>query len=679
MKILMLTDKMGIGGAETHVLTLVCELLRRGHKVTLLSAGGAYADQLASAGADTVYMPSDKRDAVSVRRCARTIARYMRRCDVVHAHTRFTAFISNKMRKGSTYPPIAVTAHLDFPTFPWKSLSFFGDATLAVSEDIRDYLIREYGLDGKKIILTRNAIDPMLFSARGTPEHLIVHVSRIDSDRARAAFLLNNIAPRLLRAYPEYRIMIVGDGDRFDALREEVCRTNVTIGYEGVILTGASTNVAQHLAKGAIFVGVSRAALEAMTAGIPTVICGNDGYGGIVNTENFDALKATNFCARGYPDATEELLLADLCRLIDGDYATDGTEACRARILNDYSPSRMADDAQRCYESIKSAPRVCLMGYFGYSNLGDEVTLRVATEAIGRRSPAALTVLTHVPESPSAYSRTSVPDIIRAIKGCDVFVMCGGNLLQNETSTRSLLYYEAAMRLAHRLGKRTVMISSGFGGIRGHIGGALLARGISAADFCGCRTGYDLTVARACGSERCLFMPDLCFLLSTDRGIDHSRARKYFAYIPYSDGGLSTDELLELARERGLCCTVIILFEAHDKHLYKPYTDAGISCYFPKSYERIQELLGGAAFAISERLHGAIFSLLTHTPCYTAGGALKLRALSSEVNRHRKGLLLPYSKDNVLAKKEIGANDSDFKYVNGKFASIIRECMDEVF
>ena len=50
MKILMLTDKMEAGGAETHIETLALALTARGHDVTVLSAGGRIADRLEAAG-----------------------------------------------------------------------------------------------------------------------------------------------------------------------------------------------------------------------------------------------------------------------------------------------------------------------------------------------------------------------------------------------------------------------------------------------------------------------------------------------------------------------------------------------------------------------------------------------------------------------------------------------------
>ena len=144
MKILMITDKMGIGGAETHIVTLARELVALGHSVTVISATGAYTKSLIALGIRCVYAPADARDPISVLRVKQTVAQHMRECDVVHAHTRFTAFIAKSIRGRGTYPPIAVTAHLDFPTFPYGAVSYFGDSALAVSEDIKEHLIKKY-------------------------------------------------------------------------------------------------------------------------------------------------------------------------------------------------------------------------------------------------------------------------------------------------------------------------------------------------------------------------------------------------------------------------------------------------------------------------------------------------------------------------------------------------------
>ena len=66
MKILILIDGMGIGGAETHVLTLADALIKMGKTGDVMCAGGAYADALKGAGASVFFAPFKGRDPISV-------------------------------------------------------------------------------------------------------------------------------------------------------------------------------------------------------------------------------------------------------------------------------------------------------------------------------------------------------------------------------------------------------------------------------------------------------------------------------------------------------------------------------------------------------------------------------------------------------------------------------------
>ena len=66
-----------------------------------------------------------------------------------------------------------------------------------------------------------------------------------------------------------------------------------------------------------VFVGVSRAATEAMACGIPTVLSGDEGYLGLVSCED-DLKKAavSNYCCRGEDRINGERLFYDLCKAL---------------------------------------------------------------------------------------------------------------------------------------------------------------------------------------------------------------------------------------------------------------------------------------------------------------------------------------------------------------------------
>lgn len=684
MKILIATDRMDIGGAETHVFTLIGEL-RKIHRVTLISSGGVYAQILKESGIRCVNAPFDKRDFLSIKKSKKILEKEMKIADIVHTHTRFTSFLAKKIRGSSALPKIVTTAHLNFPLFPFGSFAFWGDGTLAVSEDIRDYLHKNYHINKENIALTKNSVNFSEYRVSSCDKKLIIHTSRIDTGRAKCAFLLVEAANEILSKHKDWRIMIVGDGNRFSKLSKKAKEVNEMLGFSGVILTGARSDIPELLSRGGIFVGVSRSALEGMASGLPTVICGDEGYGGIATNENFNLLSATNFCARGLPAPTKNLLIRDIEFLISSPQKRRCLgEEMRKLMRLSYNSLSMANDALICYQKVFNPPAICLLGYFGYNNLGDEETLASAIKILKSKGVSKISILsakgkyTDIFPFVKYYDRTAPKEIIRAIERCDVLALCGGNLMQNETSLRSLAYYEQITALAKRHGKRIYLLSSGFGEIHGTIGKMLLKKGIRSADFCGCRTRHDLDTAKNF-TEHAVLMPDFCFLLpqNSQKHID----KKFFAWIISNKETVSVYDIEEIANARGLIPVVINLFDEKDKSVGEKLKKRGIKVTTPKNYNDVSNILTQSAFSINERLHGAIFSILSHTPAYITDSSEKNRALINEISSRKKGkdIIFPFSKNDVLQKKEIGACDSDFNYVVDSLKQDVLSALNEIF
>ena len=685
MKILIATDKMDIGGAETHIFTLINEL-RKHYRITLISSGGVYFDVLKTSGIRCVIAPFDKRDLLSIRKSFKIMKCEMNRADIVHTHTRFTSFLAKKVRGKNSFPRIVTTAHLNFPLFPFGRLAFWGDGTLAVSEDIRDYLKKSYQIKKEDVILTKNALNLSEYRQSNLTKKLIVHTSRIDTGRAKCAFLLTDLATELLSRHKDWRIMIIGSGNRFEQLSKRAKEANDRLGFNGVILTGARSDIPPLLEYGSIFVGVSRSALEGMASGLPTVIAGDEGYGGIINSKNFDLLSYTNFCARGLPEATAEKLISDIeCLISSAEKRTVLGLFVREKIRTSYDAKSMTNDAIACYKTVARRPSVCLAGYFGYMNLGDEETLRSAINVLKRYGISDITVLRAASASYKCtfpfikeYNRTNANELIRAIECADILILCGGNLLQNETSMRSLIYYEEIIRIARTRGKRTYILASGFGEIHGAFAKRLLKRAISSADFCGCRTSYDLEIAKKINPSSAI-MPDLCFLLSD---VEAARVRKTsFVWVLSKNQSISPYVILKISKARNLTPIALNLFEQKDREAAAKARDAGIEVITPRSYEKALKIISNSAFSISERLHGAVFSILAHTPTYVTEDSEKNRALLLEISA-RKGngdIVFPYTEKNVTAKKEIGASDSDFNYVIDSLRHDVLSAMSEIF
>ena len=489
MKILMATMKLDIGGAETHIVELSKELVRQGHEVLVASNGGVYVQELTEAGIRHFDVPMHRRDVGCILRSRRLMKQLIRRekPDVVHAHARIPAFICGSLRRRWRFPFVA-TAHWVFESGGMlRYLTNWGQRTIAVSEDIKNYLLREYQVPEGQISVTINGIDTDKFSPTvqaaavreawelgGHP--VISYVSRMDEDRALVAKQLVALAPQLAAAIPDLRLLIAGGGNVFDEVKAEADRVNERMGYPCVVMTGAVTNINEIVAAGSLFVGVSRAVLEAMAAGKPVIVAGNEGYQGLLTPEGLDEAMAGNFCCRGMAQSEPERLLTDILAawaLPEAEKLRLG-QFGRQVIFDHYSVRRMAQDALTAYHKAgKRKYNVLLSGYYGFSNAGDDAILQSIHEGILSTSDEVdITVLSNNPASTTAqYGLHALPrfrfwTVLCALWRCDALVSGGGSLLQDRTSTRSILYYLSVMRGAQLLGKPVMLYANGIGPVQ---------------------------------------------------------------------------------------------------------------------------------------------------------------------------------------------------------------------
>lgn len=366
--ILMLLMKLDIGGAETHVAELSKELHRRGFNVVVASNGGVYTSELEAAGIKHYIVPLQNKNPSNVIKSYKLIKEIIEKekIDIVHSHARIPSFIAGKLHKKMKFP-FVTTAHWVFTTkYGLKYITNWGEETIAVSEDIKKYLMDNYKIPEDKITVTINGIDTDKFSpdtdggkvreefGLKESDRVIVYVSRMDTDRSLAAHMLIEGLVKLDKLVDGLKLLIVGGGNDFDKIAEEAKKVNETLGREAVLLAGARTEINEFVANAELFVGVSRAALEAMAAGKPTIIAGNEGYIGLFDEDKAELAYSTNFCCRGCEMTTEEKMTQDIGNFF-GMWDDDKkrlSEYSREYIKEHYSVKRMADDAEKVYKSV---------------------------------------------------------------------------------------------------------------------------------------------------------------------------------------------------------------------------------------------------------------------------------------------------------------------------------------
>ncbi len=113
--------------------------------------------------------------------------------------------------------------------------------------------------------------------------------------------------------------------------------------------------------------------------------------------------------------------------------------------------------------------RIVISGYYGFNNNGDDALLKAIIDDIHTNFPnAQITVLSKSPkETRATFGVGAVfrynPILIWKILKADLVISGGGTLIQDATSTKSLLYYLYIINTAKILKRKVMLYANGIG------------------------------------------------------------------------------------------------------------------------------------------------------------------------------------------------------------------------
>ena len=647
---------MNMGGAETHIFELAKALSGRGHEVTVASGGGRYAEELSSLGIKTVTVPLYSKNPLLMAAGRRRLSALIKRekFDIVHAHARIPALICGGLQKKYGFR-FVTTAHYDFKVTPLlRRLTDWGEHCFAVSPDIKDYVAANYDFPKENISVIPNGIDTEKFSPGKDGEGLtefpslagktvILHVSRLESYSSLCAGRLATAMRKTGEKYPAAVLVIVGGWSDFERIRSIAGETNKALGREAVIAVGARADVYKFMKAASVFAGPSRAALEAMACGVPTVVTGSQGHIGIFSDEIRPACERTNFCGRGLPLPDEAALRRDvetLLSMTEDDRAAVG-RACRKYVCENYSVDRMTDLCEEEYlrlSKIVTGKRhnFTLCGYYGFGNTGDEALEKCIISSIRKRNPSAdICVMTHTPKKTArkfvvgTVQRMNIPAVMKVLKNTDTFVFGGGNLLQDKTSFQSLIYYTKMLSWAKKKGCRTVIFANGLGPFESPCAIKISAKALAAADEISMREKYSLDLARRLCPDT---MPILTFdpAIMTVPEMGAKADGKYFVVAPKFFSDCASEALVQavktLSERYKMKAYILPMYEKQDMKICERVArDAGGELV-PRglSAEEVSGFISGAEVLIGSRLHSLVLSTVALCPAVAVSDDIKL-------------------------------------------------------
>lgn len=120
--------------------------------------------------------------------------------------------------------------------------------------------------------------------------------------------------------------------------------------------------------------------------------------------------------------------------------------------------------------------KVCISGYYGFDNFGDETILKILCENLKSfKNPPEITVFSSDPQKTAELYHVKsvrtfdIKSVADALKNTDCLISGGGSLLQDVTSKKSLLYYLFVIACALFFGKKVIIFAQGIGPVHNKI------------------------------------------------------------------------------------------------------------------------------------------------------------------------------------------------------------------
>ena len=496
MKIMHLISGGDVGGAKTHVISLL-EELNKGNEVELVCfIEGPFAEEAREAGINTRVLK--KRSMFHV---ARNLKIYLKNknFDILHCHGSKANVVSMLMGKASC--PIISTIHsdprLDYMGRPVANLTIgllnrFAlrrrDGWVAVSDAMKERMVGR-GYDGGRMLPIYNGVGfpkNMTYKPRQdylrelgldwNENHVIFGIAaRIDPVKDMTTLV--RAFSRTVAVCPNARLLIAGIGDQEEeirALAAETCPAG-TVHFAGWVgdmnsfyhaldvnmLTSISETFSYAITEGA---RMHCATICTPVGGLPRVVI--DGQTGYLVAVGDHERMSQRMIALAQDAKLRARFGSAIYEKVKAEFSVEAMGKRQEEIYRSFLNRKFREE-QGKYGAV-----IC--GAYGKGNAGDDAILVSMIRQLRLQDPdLPITVMTRRPRQTGVLTGVStvhifnVPAAGRVMRKSKLYISGGGSLIQNATSTRSLMYYLYSIRQAKRAGCKVMMYGCGIGPVTG--------------------------------------------------------------------------------------------------------------------------------------------------------------------------------------------------------------------
>jgi len=162
------------GGVERGTLEVAVELVRRGHRSLVVSAGGRLLPQLLAGGSEHISCPLGRKSLSSLRHIPRLRSLLKSaNVDIVHARSRLPAWmtwLAWSSMAATTRPRFITTIHGLYSVNAYSAIMMKGERVIAVSDVARDYVLKHYpAIDPARLSVIYRGVDTAFYPRGFTP------------------------------------------------------------------------------------------------------------------------------------------------------------------------------------------------------------------------------------------------------------------------------------------------------------------------------------------------------------------------------------------------------------------------------------------------------------------------------------------------------------------------------
>ncbi|MBR4075187.1 MAG: glycosyltransferase, partial [Firmicutes bacterium] len=486
MNIMLLVAGGDIGGGKTHILSLAKQLSTTNKVLVFSLRSGVLTDEAREMGLEVTISQNGMKAAKDLQNLKKAIDTF--HPDVIHCHGA-KANMYGALLKLFRDVPVVTTVHsdpkLDYMGQPHKQYTYGVINELAIKcmdfymavADRMELTLIERGMDPQSIFTIYNGIDFSTASPDPRPSKpegdLVVGIAA----RLNPVKDIGTLVRAFAKAYqrnPRLLLSIAGTGEDEAMLRQLAKDLGVEhrVRFEGWIsdmqeyFAGVDINVLSSLSETFPYSLLEGAyhhcpAIASRVGGIPTLI--RHGETGLL----FEKGDVDSFAEYIYQLSVDEELRRTLA------------ENLFQKAKSEFSLDRMKEVQEDAYRTILRR-RQCkgkrhgavLCGAYGRGNAGDEAILKGILNQLSEIDPdMPFWVMSRDPQDTRLIHKVNsmhmfnVLQFWRKLRKSQLFVNGGGSLMQDVTSSRSLMFYLFTLKAAKLSGCKIIMYGCGIGPI----------------------------------------------------------------------------------------------------------------------------------------------------------------------------------------------------------------------